>query len=176
MNTISRQSINQSVIAVPPLARNDDFSLNEQENRAIVEYLEAGGIKTILYGGNANLYHVRPSEYAKISNALFSIRGTSVYPDATFTLRLAFGVVKGYEEDGETIPAWTTLSATSRLTGARCSALNTTPIPPRATSSNRPHTIGQCSDYISGSRAVHQGRRAQGQGQADRAGWRPVDP
>lgn len=73
MNTISRQSISQSVIAVPPLARNDDFSLNEQENRAIVEYLEAGGIKTILYGGNANLYHVRPSEYAKLLGMLSDI-------------------------------------------------------------------------------------------------------
>ena len=38
---------------------------------------------------------------------MFAIKGTSVYPDATFTLRLAFGPVKGYEENGKAIPAWT---------------------------------------------------------------------
>lgn len=47
--------------------------------------------------------------YAKITNAKFAISGTSVYPDATFTLRLAFGPVKGYEEGGQQIPAWTTI-------------------------------------------------------------------
>ena len=34
--------------------------------------------------------------------------GTAVAPDATFTLRLAFGVVKGYDVDGKTIPFHTT--------------------------------------------------------------------
>jgi hypothetical protein len=32
------------------------------------------------------------------------------YPDATFTLRLAFGTVKGYEEGGQTIPFQTTIA------------------------------------------------------------------
>jgi hypothetical protein len=47
--------------------------------------------------------------YARITNAKFAIAGTSVYPDATFTLRLAFGPVKGYEEAGKQIPPWTTI-------------------------------------------------------------------
>ena len=47
--------------------------------------------------------------YAKISQARFAVSGTEVYPDATFTLRLSFGVVKGYEEFGRAIPPWTTL-------------------------------------------------------------------
>ena len=47
--------------------------------------------------------------YAKIAEAKFATEGTSTYPDATFTLRLAFGPVKGYEQDGQTIPAWTSL-------------------------------------------------------------------
>jgi hypothetical protein len=47
--------------------------------------------------------------YAKITNAKFAISGTSVYPDATFTLRLAFGPVKGYTEGGKTIPPWTNI-------------------------------------------------------------------
>jgi hypothetical protein len=47
--------------------------------------------------------------YAKITKAKFKISGTSVYPDATFTLRLAFGTVKGYEEAGKKVPPWTTI-------------------------------------------------------------------
>jgi hypothetical protein len=44
--------------------------------------------------------------YGKIANARFALYGTNTYPDATFTLRLAFGEVKGYEENGKRIP-WT---------------------------------------------------------------------
>ncbi len=47
--------------------------------------------------------------YAKLAKARFALEGTNVYPDATFTLRLAFGVVEGYMEGGERIPPWTTL-------------------------------------------------------------------
>ncbi len=47
--------------------------------------------------------------YAKIADARFAIEGTSTYPDATFTLRLAFGQVKGYTEDGKAVPPWTTI-------------------------------------------------------------------
>jgi hypothetical protein len=48
--------------------------------------------------------------YAEIAKVKFAREGTSVYPDATFTLRLAFGVVKGYEEAGKKIPAITTFA------------------------------------------------------------------
>lgn len=47
--------------------------------------------------------------YAKIAKARFAAYGTSVYPDATFTLRLAFGVVAGYADGAEKIEPWTTL-------------------------------------------------------------------
>jgi hypothetical protein len=53
---------------------------------------------------------VKQQAQAAISKARFSLQGTSVYPDATFTLRLAYGLVKGYEEGGRTIPAMTTLA------------------------------------------------------------------
>ena len=39
----------------------------------------------------------------------FRILGRTMAPDATFTLRLAFGVVKGYEVDGKLLPFHTTL-------------------------------------------------------------------
>jgi hypothetical protein len=47
--------------------------------------------------------------YAKLARAHFAVSGPDAYPDATFTLRLAYGVVKGYEEDGKPMPPWTTL-------------------------------------------------------------------
>jgi len=45
--------------------------------------------------------------YGKIARALFDIEGTKLYPDATFTLRLSYGAVKGYEENGKRVPAFT---------------------------------------------------------------------
>ncbi|HVC98388.1 MAG TPA: S46 family peptidase [Pirellulales bacterium] len=48
--------------------------------------------------------------YGQIAKAQFALYGSDVYPDATFTLRLAFGVVKGFRERGEEIPPWTTLA------------------------------------------------------------------
>ncbi len=45
--------------------------------------------------------------YGDIAKARFAIEGTSNYPDATFTLRLSYGVVRGYEQDGKQIPALT---------------------------------------------------------------------
>ena len=42
--------------------------------------------------------------YGEIAAAKFAIEGSSSYPDATFTLRLAFGRASGYEEGGKKIP------------------------------------------------------------------------
>jgi hypothetical protein len=52
--------------------------------------------------------------YAKIADARFALLGANVYPDATFTLRLAFGTVKGYTESGRSIPPWTTIAGLYR--------------------------------------------------------------
>ncbi len=46
--------------------------------------------------------------YADIAKAKFALEGTATYPDATFTLRLSYGVVKGYEENGKKVPFETT--------------------------------------------------------------------
>jgi hypothetical protein len=47
---------------------------------------------------------------ALIAQALFKLRGTSIPPDATGTLRLSFGPVKGYVENGRHIPYRTTFA------------------------------------------------------------------
>ena len=44
---------------------------------------------------------------SRISQARFAVLGTGAYPDATFTLRLAVGAVKSYEENGKTIAPFT---------------------------------------------------------------------
>jgi len=68
-----------SVIAVPPLARNADLSLNQSENRKLVRHIEAGGVTTLLYGGNANFYHVALSEYDGLLSMLAEIAATDTW-------------------------------------------------------------------------------------------------
>jgi hypothetical protein len=48
--------------------------------------------------------------YDKIAQAKFAVEGTDTYPDATFTLRLAFGTVKGYTQDNQKVPFETTFA------------------------------------------------------------------
>lgn len=45
--------------------------------------------------------------YADITKATSAVEGTGGYPDATFTLRLAFGTVKGYQQDGKFVEPFT---------------------------------------------------------------------
>ncbi|WP_175941795.1 dihydrodipicolinate synthase family protein [Caballeronia sp. BCC1704] len=79
---ITVSEFSQSVMAVPPLARRGDYSLDEAQNRALVAHIEAGGVRTLLYGGNANLYHVAVSEYRELLEMLARITGpqTRVIP------------------------------------------------------------------------------------------------
>ena len=50
---------------------------------------------------------IKKQAYSEIAKARFAIEGTGSYPDAIFTLRLSYGTVRGYEEDGKQIPAFT---------------------------------------------------------------------
>ena len=50
---------------------------------------------------------IKHQAYAELAKARFAVEGTSSYPDATFTLRLSYGTVRGYEENGKQIPAFT---------------------------------------------------------------------
>ncbi len=45
----------------------------------------------------------------KIAKARFAVQGTNSYPDATFTLRLSYGTIKGYQEKGKQIAPYTTM-------------------------------------------------------------------
>jgi len=51
---------------------------------------------------------IKHEAHAAIARARNALLGTAGYPDATSTLRLSFGVVKGYQEDGQPVPTFTT--------------------------------------------------------------------
>ena len=54
----------------------------------------------------------------RIAAARFKAYGTSVYPDATFTLRLNYGTVQGWNEAGKPVPPFTRLATLfDRATG-----------------------------------------------------------
>ena len=53
---------------------------------------------------------IKQQAQALIGKARFAIEGANTYPDATFTLRLSYGTVKGYEENGAPVAAMTTFT------------------------------------------------------------------
>ena len=64
------EQFRSSVLAVPPLARDESDRICQQENERLIRHIESGGVSMLLYGGNANLYHIRPSEYASLLDML----------------------------------------------------------------------------------------------------------
>jgi hypothetical protein len=50
---------------------------------------------------------VQAAAYPKIGQAVFVVDGAKAYPDATSTLRLSYGTVKGYMEDGKKVLPYT---------------------------------------------------------------------
>jgi dihydrodipicolinate synthase/N-acetylneuraminate lyase len=77
-------------MAVPPLARNGDRSLADEANGRIIRHLEAGGVSLLLYGGNANFYHLPLGEYDDALSMLTRLAGpgSMVVPSAGPTYAL----------------------------------------------------------------------------------------
>ncbi len=73
--TLSLTDLAHSVIAVPPLCRHADLSLNTAANLRQIQYLEQGGCRILLYGGNANLYNTAISEYPQLLDELAAAAG-----------------------------------------------------------------------------------------------------
>ena len=71
-------------------------ALNAMRTSAVAEYQKAQAMER--------------EGYSLLANGLFDLYGSEQYPDATFTLRLAYGWVQGYELDGKAVAPWTTFS------------------------------------------------------------------
>lgn len=95
MNSVSLSAshLHASVMAVPPLARDLTGRIDTEQNRRIIRHIEAGGVSLLLYGGNANLYHLPLEEYEPLLEMLAAEAGgaTLVIPSAgpTYGLLMA---------------------------------------------------------------------------------------
>src|SRR5260370_3681591 len=69
-SAVSVGDLARSVIAVPPLARNGDLTLNPEANACLIRHLEDGGVSTMMYGGNANFYNMGMYEYGAVLDFL----------------------------------------------------------------------------------------------------------
>src|SRR3954451_4526607 len=84
ITTLKPETLSSSVLAVPPLCRNADYTINATENDKLIKHIESGGIRTLLYGGNANFYHLPLTEYDAVLAYLEQAAGerTLVIPSA----------------------------------------------------------------------------------------------
>ena len=84
LTQLTPDTLTASVLAVPPLARRADDSIDPAANAALIGHIEAGGVRALLYGGNANFYHVPLSEYDALLGFLSQAAGerTLVIPSA----------------------------------------------------------------------------------------------
>jgi dihydrodipicolinate synthase/N-acetylneuraminate lyase len=72
---ISESDLSGSVLSVPPLAWNEDFSPNHEANTALIKHIEAGGVTTLLYGGNANMHNIGVTGLANLLQHLIVAAG-----------------------------------------------------------------------------------------------------
>ena len=78
-SAVTPELLSKSVIAVPPLARDSSRKLCATENTKIIRAIEAGGVTSILYGGNAVFYHMALSEYAQVLDILQQAAGPETW-------------------------------------------------------------------------------------------------
>jgi dihydrodipicolinate synthase/N-acetylneuraminate lyase len=76
---VTAADLSASVLAVPPLARYADLTLHEEANRDLIGYLEAGGVRSLMYGGNANFYNISVGEYAEVLDFLVDAVGPDTW-------------------------------------------------------------------------------------------------
>jgi 4-hydroxy-tetrahydrodipicolinate synthase len=62
-----------SVLSVPPLARRADFTIDVAENARLLDHLRSGGVRTFMYGGNANLYNMGISDLRTLADMLIKL-------------------------------------------------------------------------------------------------------
>src|SRR6266513_1534388 len=96
ITSLTIERLSSSVMAVPPLCRKADYTLNEAENAKLIRHIEGGGVRTLLYGGNANFYHIGLSEYDAVLSMIEALaaRDTLVIPSVVPTFGLMMDQAK----------------------------------------------------------------------------------
>jgi dihydrodipicolinate synthase/N-acetylneuraminate lyase len=79
-----RKEFDWWVMAVPPLAWRPDGRVDRAANATLLRHMEAGGARTLMYGGNANVYHLTQHQLAGAYAMLLELAGESswVIPSA----------------------------------------------------------------------------------------------
>ncbi|MEP6943393.1 MAG: dihydrodipicolinate synthase family protein [Betaproteobacteria bacterium] len=78
-SAVGPEDLARSVLAVPPLARHGDLTLNHASNTTLIRHLEAGGVSTLMYGGNANFYNIGLYEYGAVLDFLEQTAAASTW-------------------------------------------------------------------------------------------------
>lgn len=77
-SAVQPADIARSVFAVPPVAMTAEGTVNMAANAALIRHIEAGGVSSLLYGGNANIYNFDLDTY----RAMLDMLEASAAPDS----------------------------------------------------------------------------------------------
>ncbi|MGC1693853.1 MAG: dihydrodipicolinate synthase family protein [Pseudolabrys sp.] len=70
---VSPADLAASVLSVPPLARRADLTIDPVQNGRLLDHLRSGGVRTFMYGGNANLYNMGVSDLRALCDLLIKL-------------------------------------------------------------------------------------------------------
>jgi 4-hydroxy-tetrahydrodipicolinate synthase len=70
---VSPADLAASVLSVPPLARRADLRIDHAQNARLLDHLRAGGVRTFMYGGNANLYNMGGTELRTLAELVIKL-------------------------------------------------------------------------------------------------------
>ncbi|PZQ50058.1 MAG: dihydrodipicolinate synthase family protein [Rhodovulum sulfidophilum] len=70
---VTPADLTASIISLPPIARHPDGTINTAESRGIVDWLASAGVGAFMYGGIANLFNARLSEYGAVLDLIETV-------------------------------------------------------------------------------------------------------
>lgn len=110
--------LENSVVSVPPLAWTTDQRIADKPNRAIVRRLDAGGVKTYLYGGNANVQNLPTSDFGALLDAMKEWAPANAWMLPSIGPDFGKGLDQARVAHGRGFPALMTLPAGNAVTHA----------------------------------------------------------